>query len=219
VARREFWELPAAALARRQSFCPRTQYTESLSHRAQRPSFSDVVHAQLSLWLSISAFSTFSSWRIRLQGAEKGSGAPGGRKKLLPGAEKNPSAPGGRKKLLPGAKKSLSAPGGGKKLLSGAKKSLSAPGGRKKLLPGAEKNLSAPGGRKNLLSGEEKGSGAPGVGGCVCVGGGCFRGDVGGRAGLRRERARGERREGEREETAVGIVAGFCYFCVTEPNL
>ena len=202
MARREFWELPAAALARRQSFCPRTQYTESLSHRAQRPSFSDVVHAQLSLWLSISAFSTFSSWRIRLQGAEKGSGAPGG-----------------RKKLLPGAKKSLSAPGGGKKLLSGAKKSLSAPGGRKKLLPGAEKNLSAPGGRKNLLSGEEKGSGAPGVGGCVCVGGDVFARGCRGRAGLRRERARGERREGERGETAVGIVAGFCYFCVTEPNL
>ena len=58
-----------------------------------------------------------------------------------------------------------------------------------------------------MLPGAEKGSGAPGVGGGVCVGGKCCRGDV----GVWEDRGRGE--------AAVGIVAGFCYFCVTEPNL
>ena len=87
------------------------------------------MHAWRSLWLSVSVLSSFSSWRIRLPGAEKGSSAPGGKKKLLLGAERGHSAPGGKKKLLPGAEKGSSAPGGKKKQLPGAKKGLGALGG------------------------------------------------------------------------------------------
>ena len=42
-----------------------------------------------------------------MPGAEKGSGAPGGRKKRLRGAEKGQSAPGRREKQLPGRERVL----------------------------------------------------------------------------------------------------------------